>query len=256
MLKYNVYNKRTGMNKSIYFLLILCLPFALDSNGKEKQHTRKQASAAKLFQDEEEKNPLSDFKFYTIGKNTSEGIITFQDSIIKVVASGTDIGSTNDEGFFIFKQIRGDFEFSTRINALSPSDLYAKAGIMARQDLTDDSKDVYFFVFPDNQERLNNNGGFEFQYRNNRGNESQSIFPREEVAEEQFKVNFPETWIKLRRDGNIFTSFVSHDNKNWQFYSKHEQRMAKSLLVGFAVTSHNPNGFTKAEFSDIFVKTK
>ncbi len=255
MPKYNFYNKFTGINKRIYFLLTLCfILISLVSNGKEKQKSGKTTAALTGFQDEEETNLLSDFKFYNIGENTSEGIITLQDSLIKIVASGTDFGGTNDEGFFIFQQIKGDFEFSVRVNALSPSELYAKAGIMARQDLTDDSKNIYFHVFPDNQERLNNKSGSEFIYRTKRGAEMEAIHPNWQTAGDKFNVNFPNTWIKLKREGDTFTAYLSSDNKTtWQQYATYTQNMARSLLVGLAITSHNPNGFTKAEFSDIVI---
>ncbi|QGY47456.1 DUF1349 domain-containing protein [Maribellus comscasis] len=257
------------MNKILYIFLIFCLscvsPFlkGKEKPGRSKLFEKTEVSTSKtnaksIAQEEKDNvsnNILSEFKTYTIGKDALKGTITVEDSIAEIVASGKDIWGTEDEGYFIFKQIKGDFEVSVRFHNLSPSDLYTKAGIMARNDLSDNAKHVYFLVFPDNQERNNNNGGCEFQYRAKRGGESKAIYPDQQTAGETFNVNFPETWIKLKREKNTFSAFISSNAENWYQYSSYEQKMPRKLLIGLAATSHNPQGYTRAEFSELHIKT-
>jgi regulation of enolase protein 1 (concanavalin A-like superfamily) len=251
MLKYLVNKGITEIKRSRYIFVFLCLTaFSVVSSAKENEHGNPPVSSRQV---EVENTIFTDFKTYTIGKNTLKGTTTVKDSITEVVASGTDIWGTEDEGYFIFRQLKGDFEISVRVHSLSASHLYSKAGIMARQDLSDNSKHVYFLVFPDNEERNNNNGGSEFQYRPKRGGESKAIYPNRQTAGEKFNVNYPDTWIKLQREKNTFSAFLSNDSLNWNLYTSYEQKMPKSLLVGLAVTSHNANGYTKAEFSELEV---
>lgn len=259
------------MNRNLNIILVFCLIWVtLISNGKEKkqkhniytyaEETVPERRCRKILpqpedeeKDKDKNNLLSEFKTYNIGKNIQPGSVTTEDSIIEIAASGTDIWGTEDEGYFVFKQIKGDFEISVRVHSLSASNLYTKAGIMARQDLSGNSKHVYFLVFPDNQERNNNNGGCEFQYRQKRGGESKAIYPGQQTGGD-FNVNFPETWVKLKREGNIFSSFIGSNNENWHLYSTHEQKMPKRLLLGLAVTSHNSYGYTRTEFSELEIK--
>lgn len=70
------------------------------------------------------------------------------------------------------------------------------------------------------------------------------------VISDKYEVNPPNTWIRLKRRGNTFKSYISHNNTDWQLYSIHYQKMPDKLLVGIAVTSYS-NQTTKAEFSDL-----
>lgn len=253
------------MNKIVYILMFACLLFVstiLIGKEKKKDIDKIETTSEKKennylipspqVEDDEVNNLLSTFKTYNIGDVTQEGSITVKDSIIEVVASGADFWGTEDEGFFIFQQRKGDFEFSVRVHSLSPVDLYTKAGIMARKDLSDRSEHVYFLVFPNNEERNNNNGGCEFQYRTKRGGDSEAIYPTQlQNSTDDFKVNFPDTWIKLKREGNTFSAFMSNDSISWNRYTSYEQKMPRNMLVGLAVTSHNANGYAKSEFSEI-----
>jgi regulation of enolase protein 1 (concanavalin A-like superfamily) len=147
--------------------------------------------------------------------------------------------------------MNGNFDISVQIENLTKPHQYTKAGIMARADLSDNSQHVYFQVFPDNSPRNKNNGGCEFQYRLEKGGEMKAIYPNTETAGHQFDVNFPNTWIRLKRTGDVFESYMSSDNKTWTLYSTYTQKLPKELLVGLAVTSHNSEDFATAVFSNL-----
>jgi hypothetical protein len=124
---------------------------------------------------------------------------------------------------------------------------------MARTGLNDSSQHVYFQVFPDNTPRNKNKGGCEFQYRSNAGDDMKAIYPNMETAGNKFDVAFPNTWIRLKRSGNVFESYLSNDNKNWNLYSSFTLNMPVELFVGLAVTSHNANDYTLAEFKSLML---
>jgi hypothetical protein len=87
-----------------------------------------------------------------------------------------------------------------------------------------------------------------------KGGEMKAIYPNPETAGNKFDVNFPNTWIRFKRNDDIFESYISNDNKNWELYSTFEQKLPTGLFVGLAVTSHNSEDFTTAVFSNLILK--
>src|SRR5713101_8464372 len=57
-----------------------------------------------------------------------------------LTAGGRDIGGTSDQFTFEYEQRSGDFDVKMRLAALSSSDVWAKAGLMAREFLTSTSR--------------------------------------------------------------------------------------------------------------------
>lgn len=197
--------------------------------------------------------PFSELKAFHIGIKPVLGNLTIRNDKIEITAGGADIWGKKDQCYFVFKQFEGDFDISVQVHSLFAAHMYTKAGIMARADLSKNSKHVFFQVFPDNSARNKNSGGCEFQYRPEKAKETKAIYPDPATAGNKFDVNFPNTWIRLTRKGDTFKSYISNDNINWHIYAKHKQKMPNKLLLGLAVTSHDPNENTKAEFSNLFV---
>ncbi len=198
--------------------------------------------------------PAKNLKNCDIGNPALTGQIDCTEKTFEISAGGSDIWGKRDEFHFSYKKLKGDFDFSVQILSLSKANQYTKAGIMARVDLTDNSQHVYYQIFPDNTPRNKNNGGCEFQYRREKGGEMKAIYPDPVTAGNQFDVTFPYTWIRLKRQGDIFESYISHDNKSWKLYTTYHQKMPKQLFVGLAVTSHNKSALAKAGFGSIRAK--
>jgi hypothetical protein len=187
--------------------------------------------------------------FSDIGAKTIKGNTTVDEKGIHMEAGGNDIWGKHDEFHFGYKKVKGDFEIQVQVVSLTPADKYTKAGLMARADLSDSSQHVYFQVFPDNSARNKNNGGCEFQYRLLKGGDMKAIYPDPKTAGTQFNVSFPQTWIRLKRTGDVFESYFSNDNKTWKLYSTFTLILPEELFAGLAVTSHNKTNHTTAVFS-------
>jgi regulation of enolase protein 1 (concanavalin A-like superfamily) len=200
---------------------------------------------------------FSDFNYTDIGMATKPGSVTINNDEIKIIGGGADIWGTHDEFFFGYQRLTGNFDVSIQILNLDKANQYTKAGIMARADLSDSSQHVYFQVFPDNTPRNKNNGGCEFQYRSTKAAEMKAIYPDPVAAGNQFNVDFPNTWIRLKRQGDVFESYFSKDDKTWKLYSSLTLSMPQELFVGPAVTSHNSTEYTAARFASVrLVKQK
>ncbi len=194
------------------------------------------------------------FKQTDIGSPVIAGTFNISESGFDITAGGADIWGTKDEFHFSYQSLKGNFDMSVQILGLSKANQYTKAGIMARADISDNSQHVYYQVFPDNSARNKNNGGCEFQYRSVKGGEMKAIYPDPKTAGNQFEVAFPNTWIRLKRSGDIFESYISNDSKSWKLYSTFTLKMPVELFVGPAVTSHNVSGYTTAKFGSVQLK--
>jgi len=234
---------------SVYlFIFIVGTAFIKDENVSGAMNN------GSLAKDKSKIVPFSELIFTDIGAATKPGKATIKKEEVEVVAGGADIWGKNDEFRFGYKKLKGDFDVSVQIKSLSKPHQYTKAGIMARVDVSDNCEHVYFQVFPDNSPRNKNKGGCEFQYRLEKGGDMKAIYPNPETAGNKFDVNFPNTWIRLRRIGNVFETYFSNDNNKWELYSTFEQKLPAGLLVGLAVTSHNSEDFTTVVFSNLVLK--
>ena len=63
-----------------------------------------------------------------------------------------------------------------------------------------------------------------------------------------FPVNYPNTWLRLNRAGNVFTGFGSYDGTNWTQLGSATITMPSQIYLGLAVASDNTNQPTTAQF--------
>jgi len=191
------------------------------------------------------------FKHTDVGNPAIGGTVSVTDGGFDITAGGADVWGAKDEFNFVYIEKTGDFDFAARIESLTAVHLYTKAGLMAREDMTPGSRHIYFQIFPDNNPRNKNNGGFEYQYRQQTGGEMKAIYPARFDGTPDFPVTFPNTWIRLRRVGNKFTGYSSTDGKSWKEYASFTLGLPEKVYLGAAVTSHKTTEFTTARFRDI-----
>jgi hypothetical protein len=197
--------------------------------------------------------PLKKFKQADIGNPTLPGSSQTLADGIQILAGGADVWGKKDQFHFSWLEKSGDFDLMARIESLSAPHLYTKAGLMAREELTEDSRHIYFQVFPNNNLRNKNNGGFEFQYRTLKAGDMKAIYPASATGTPEFPVNYPNTWIRLKRSGDEFTGYWSADGKIWKIYTTFTLGLSKKVYLGLAVTSHNTKEAATAVFKEISI---
>jgi len=159
---------------------------------------------------------------------------------VAMSASGTDIWDSADEFRYAYKRLNGNGSIVARVDSLVRTDGWAKAGVMIRETLDSNAKHVSAVLTPDN--------GVSFLWRPYPSDASDQI--------SQTGVATPQ-WVRLTRMGDVFKAEHSVDGKTWTSIgsdvaaSSRTMPMATSIYVGLAVTSHNSNAVTTAEFSDI-----
>lgn len=195
--------------------------------------------------------PLKKLKYADIGNPALAGSTILTEDGISLTAGGADVWGTKDEfGFSYFEQT-GDFDLVARIESLTAPHLYTKAGLMAREQLSGNSRHIFFQVFPNNNPRNKNNGGYEFQYRKEQAGEMKAIYPAKFDGTPEFPVNYPNTWIRLKRAGNEFTGYYSADGKTWKVFTTFSMELSKKVYLGLAATSHNTKESATAVFRNI-----
>lgn len=188
--------------------------------------------------------PLGPLTGTDIGSPSMAGSTTRNGEQVTIVAGGSDIWNNSDQFHFAYQQRTGDFDISVRGESVTQANLYTKAGLMARESLSANSRHVYALLFPSNAARNNNTGGFEFQYRNTTGGGSTAVYP----AVPQPLVNYPNSWLRLKRTGDTFIAYWSPEGVNWTEFARTTLALPQTLYFGLAVTSHTTTATTTAKF--------
>lgn len=168
-----------------------------------------------------------------------------------VIGGGEDIWEKSDQFHLVFLDFSGDFDVAVRVESFTPAHLYSKCGLMIRESLHAESAHLMFVLFADNQPRNNNLGGYELQFRAVAGDDCQAIYPAvRPPAPPEFPAAYPNSWLRVTRQGNRFSAFASTDGKTWKLYAEQDLTLANTVKVGPALTSHNPVVTAKAAFRD------
>jgi hypothetical protein len=155
-----------------------------------------------------------------------------------MTATGADIWNQADEFHYAYKMLTGAGTIIAKVESISNSNAWAKAGVMIRETLNPDSAHAMMVVTP--------GSGISFQRRLGTGEAS--------VADTTGGITAP-YWVKIERDlsGN-FTASSSTNGSTWEMQSVWENiPMSSNAYVGLALTSHNNNATCEAKFSNVTI---
>ena len=175
------------------------------------------------------------FSIQPIGNPTPPGTILGAAGGFDIGGGGQDIGGTNDQFQFAYQTSSADFDVKVRLAYLTPTDLFAKAGLMVREDLTASSRFAAVLTTP------NLNGSF-FEYR--------PVANGQAVSAGNLRVNYPETWLRLRRVGNQFTGYAGYDGLAWQQLGSVALSLTDPVYLGMVVCSHDSSQAAIGQFRD------
>ena len=176
-----------------------------------------------------------------IGAVGLAGNAAFANGTFSVNGSGSDIWSTADAFHFMSQPASGASEVRARIVSLSPTDPWAKAGVMIRDGVGAGAINATMVLTPSN--------GVSFQYRSSTGGASVSTsFGGGGV------VKAP-CWVGLTRSAsNSFAAYYSSDGVRWiPLGASTTLPMNNAALIGLAVTAHNNNSNCVATCDNVSV---
>jgi len=155
-------------------------------------------------------------------------------------ASGNDIWGTADAFRFVYKSLNGNGSIVARVDSIANTNAWAKGGVMIRESLDPGGKHAMVVVTPGN--------GVQFTWRQ---------LMNMDMTEHNTQADLEAPhWVKLTRAGNVFTAEHSADGVTWEpvvdaASNTRDLPMIGNVYIGLALTSHNADAVTVAEFSNV-----
>lgn len=158
------------------------------------------------------------------------------DGAVTVYGGGRDIWNASDEFRLVWREVSGDFVFTARVDDLRRTNGYAKAGLMARAGLEQDSAHALVHAFPSGQVALG--------WRD---------APGAEMDQADTETNTWPAWLRLTRRGDALVGEHSADGRAWVAVGEPVilADPGAALHVGLAVLSHEAQTLTSARFKEI-----
>ncbi len=169
-----------------------------------------------------------------VGSVQREGGAEFRSGAFRVHSWGTNILADSDSFHFVFKQVSGTSELVTRLTKVQLTDPWARAGLMMRESLAANSRNVFLSVTAAR-------GGV-FQWRERLGEETSVLLDR--------AITVP-CWLKLKRDGNVFTALKSLNGRNWILVEKLTMPATREIYAGLAATGVRTDRLNESVFEHV-----
>lgn len=135
---------------------------------------------------------------------------------------GTTIGGTADQFGFFYQGVESDFDVMVRVESFQAADNWAKVGLIARETLDAASKYASVLATP-----VQNGVFMSFRSTTNGTAVSTGSYP----------INFPYTYLRLKRYGNNFSAFAGIDGYQWTLLGETNISMNSQIYLGFAISS-------------------
>jgi regulation of enolase protein 1 (concanavalin A-like superfamily) len=170
-----------------------------------------------------------------IGSVGLAGSTTYLDTTFTLKGSGADIEGAADGCHFVSQILSGDFVITARLASMDKSDYWAKAGLMVRETIAANAKNVALLVTPQG-------GGTRMQWRSTEGGNT---------SNHELSVRNAPLWLRIVRSGNTFTSWQSSDGEIWTNSQAATVAMNSEALVGLTVTSHDNSTLNTSVFNNV-----
>jgi hypothetical protein len=162
-----------------------------------------------------------------------------------MTTSGTDIWnvpdvrkptSYHDEFHYAYTQTSGNCIIIAKVESVSNTDGWAKAGVMVRSSTDANSPHTMMCITPAN--------GAAFQYRELTAGASTNI--------NQTGITAP-YWVAIERQGDIFYGACSPDGSSWTTVGQMTITMTDPVCIGLSLTAHNAAATCTAVFTNVSI---
>ncbi len=152
---------------------------------------------------------------------------------VSISSAGNSIGGDSDQFNFDYELQTGNFDISVRLAGLGLSEMWTQAGLMARASLAAGSPFAAALATP----------GINGEYFTDR-----AAINGPAATAGNFPVNYPNTWLRLNRVGNVFSGFGGYDGTNWTLLGSATITLPSQIYLGFSVASDSTNQPVTAQF--------
>jgi regulation of enolase protein 1 (concanavalin A-like superfamily) len=173
-----------------------------------------------------------------IGAVPFAGSATYTNETFSVTGSGADIWGTADAFHYAYRTLTGDGTIAARVASIPQGvNSWVKAGVMIRASLAADSPHAFMLASAAK--------GVAFQRRALAGDVSTSTAGTFSAAPR---------WLKLQRNGNLFSAYESADGVNWTLVGTESITMGTTVYVGLTVTSHTTGASATCTFDGVVIQ--
>ena len=174
-----------------------------------------------------------------IGAVSAAGSYGASGGVHTLRSGGLDIGGTADAFRYAWQPLTGDGHITARVVSQSNTSLWAKAGVMFREQLTASSRHAFVFVTP--------NAGAFMQYRTTTGGNTGPSFVEKPGMAAPY-------WVRLIRQGNVLRGYLSANGIGWtEVSSVTFSNLPSTVHVGLAATSYSTSARATVLFDNVAV---
>ena len=170
-----------------------------------------------------------------IGLPPVSGYSTYRNGVYTVRGTGNDIWQSTDEFHYVYQPFSGDGTIIARVTSQTPTDDWAKSGIIIKESPTAGAKYVLLAVTPGH--------GVAFQH-NFTGDSGSAPY------------TFPNAWLKLERTGDVFKGYTSANGTDWTLVGQTTLVMNTDATAGLEVMSHEFDTLNTTTFDNVSVASK
>ncbi|WP_224450356.1 DUF1349 domain-containing protein [Haloprofundus salilacus] len=185
------------------------------------------------------------------GSNETEDSSNDGDSaapkVITVNGAGADIWNSSDLGHFYYAQVSSDFDVSVQVTSIENTNPHAKAGLMVRESLEPDSRNVM----------ARRRAGFALSPQWRPEDSASTTSTTSEDGSDLSRVEggtMEGSWLRLQRVGDTVRAYGSEDGENWTLMvelTASQIDLSSEVYVGLAVTSHDQAQAASARFRNL-----
>jgi regulation of enolase protein 1 (concanavalin A-like superfamily) len=193
--------------------------------------TNAPASGVETFADESLPHP---WREVDVGFTRAAGSTRHESGIFTVRGAGENISGEADSFHYVFKAVRGDSEIVAQVVGIQYTHSFAKAGLMMRENLNEYSRNVMLALTAER--------GGALQFRSTEHFNTEAMPTR---------ALFAPMWLKLKRQSNDFTAYISPNGRRWSLLEKISLPMNENIYVGLAVASAREEMLNWTTFSKV-----
>jgi RHS repeat-associated protein len=160
------------------------------------------------------------------------GAASYAGGTYTVSGDGYDIWEGDDDPQLVTQTLHGDGQIIARVTSQTNTDVWAKAGLIIKDNLSFGSAYAAIMVTPDN--------GVRMQHSYDTDIDGGSF-------------SFPNIWFKLIRSGSTITSYKSSNGTSWTQVGSATVALTLTTQIGLFVTSGNTSLTSTATFDNVSV---
>ena len=212
--------------------------FRIDASALTAAGQKVFIDAVTLIGDTQMPAAVTNWQTQDIGNAGNTGFVATNGATFTVSGSGLDIWNNGDAFRLLYQTRSGDGTLTARVTGITPTDPWAKAGVMIRESLDSGSRNATMALSASN--------GVAFQQRITPLGATTSTVLGPSVA--------PPYWVQVVRSGGNFTGSVSTNGTNWtQVGTTSIAGFNSTALWGLAVTAHNNTLTNVATFDNVML---